>query len=85
MPRGVALLRFEPGTFAPPAPPVPIERIGGHLHHYRYARGGEWTTWEPGEVLAQCDRLERRVPLDGSARPILGGASPLATRMDAST
>jgi hypothetical protein len=32
MPSGVSLLRFERGTTAPPAPPVPIALIGGHLY-----------------------------------------------------
>jgi hypothetical protein len=60
-PGGVTLLRFERGTFDPPASPVPIELISGHLHYYRYARGGEWTTWEPDEVLARWDRVPRRL------------------------
>jgi len=70
LPSGVTLLRFERGTYAPPAPPVSIELVGGHLHYYRYAVGGQWTTWETDEVLARWERLPRRLPLDGSAGPI---------------
>ena len=66
----VAVLRFERGTTAPPGPPVPIDTIGGHLHYYRYQVGGEWTKWEPDETLARWDRLPRRLPHDGSARPV---------------
>lgn len=70
MPRGVSLLRFEQGRAGLPAPPVEIDRIGGHLHYYRYTVGGQWTTWEPAETLARWDRVPRRLPDDGSARPV---------------
>ena len=33
---------FEHGTATPPAPLVPIDLIGGHLHYYRYRVGGRW-------------------------------------------
>ena len=70
MPGGVSLLRFERGAVAPPAPPVPIALIGGHLHYYRYQVGGQWTRWEPDETIARWDRLPRRLSDDGSARPV---------------
>jgi hypothetical protein len=53
----------------PPASPVPIDVIRGHLHYYRYQVGGEWTTWEPDKTLARWERVPRRLPDDGSARP----------------
>lgn len=70
MPSGVTLLSFERGTTTPPAPRVPIDLIGGHLHYYRYQVGAKWTKWEPDETLARWDRLPRRLPDDGSARPV---------------
>jgi hypothetical protein len=70
MPRAVTSLRFEHGTGTPPAPPAPIDLIGGHLHYYRYEVGGQWTKWEPDETLACWDRIPRRWPGDGSARPV---------------
>jgi hypothetical protein len=70
LPSGITVLRFERGTYAPPEPPEPIDLVGGHMHYYRYAVGGEWTTWEADEVLARWDRLPRRVPQDGSAGPV---------------
>lgn len=69
MPRGVTSLRFERGTAVPPAPPVPVDLIGGHLHYYRYQVGGQWISWEPDETLARWNRLPRRLSDDGSARP----------------
>lgn len=69
LPSGMTLLRFERGTFAPPQPPVDIERVDGHLHYYRYSVGGSWTTWAADEVLARWDRVPRRLPLNGSAGP----------------
>lgn len=70
MPRGVTSLRFEQGIAGIPAPPVPIDLIGGHLHYYRYTVGGQWTTWEPAETVARWNRVPRRLPDDGSARPV---------------
>lgn len=69
MPRGVTSLRFERGAGVPPAPPVPVDLVGGHLHYYRYQIGGPWTGWEPDETLARWDRLPRRLAANGSARP----------------
>ena len=69
MPRGFKSLRFEHGTTTPPAPPVPINLIDGHLHYYRYQVGGEWIRWEPNQTLATWDRIPRRLAADGSARP----------------
>ena len=46
MPREVTSLRFERGVAAPPAPPVPIDLLLGHLHYYRYQVGGQWTSME---------------------------------------
>lgn len=69
MPGAVTSLRFERGVGAPPAPPAPIDLIGGHLHYYRYQVGGQWKTWEPDNTLARWDRCPRRLPLNDSARP----------------
>jgi len=62
LPSDITVLRFERGTYAPPKPPVPIDLVAGHLHYYRYASGGEWTAWEPDEVLARWHRVPRRLP-----------------------
>lgn len=70
MPRGVTLLRFERGAADPPAPPIPVELTGGHLHYYRYSVGGRWSTWEPDQTLASWGCLPRRLSDDGSARPV---------------
>lgn len=70
MPRGVAMLRFERGPSAPPTAPVTVDLIGGHLHYYRYQVGGQWTTWQPDRTIAQWSRVPRRLPDDGSARPV---------------
>ena len=35
-PAGLAGIRFERGTGAPPPAPVSIARAAGHLYHYRY-------------------------------------------------
>lgn len=69
MPRNVRFLRFEQGPSRPPAPPMPVELIDGHMHYYRYQVGGQWTTWEADRILARWSRLPRRVAGDGSARP----------------
>jgi hypothetical protein len=69
MPRNVRFLRFEQGPSRPPAPPMPVELIEGHLHYYRYQVGGQWSTWEADRILARWSRLPRRVAGDGSARP----------------
>jgi hypothetical protein len=70
MPRGVTSLRFERSNSTPPASPVPIDLIRGHLHYYRYQVGGQWTAWEPGTTLARWDRCPRRLSANGSARPV---------------
>ncbi len=69
MPGNVRFLRFEQGPSRPPAPPMPVEVVDGHLHYYRYQVGGHWATWEADRVLARWSRLPRRVAGDGSARP----------------
>lgn len=69
MPASITRVRFEHGAASPPAPPVPIDLIGGHLHYYRYAVGGERTRWEPDQILAHWYRIPRRLAGDGSARP----------------
>jgi hypothetical protein len=69
MPRLITRVRFEHGTASPPAPPVPIDLIGGHLHYYRYAAGEAWPRWEPDQMLAHWYRIPRRLAADGSARP----------------
>jgi hypothetical protein len=70
MPRGVRFLRFERGVCDPPEPLEPIHLVGGgHLHYYRYEVGGQWTAWAAERSLATWNRLPRRVPADGSARP----------------
>lgn len=69
LPAGVTLLRFERGTHTPPASPVALDLICGHLHYYRYTVGGTWTTWDIDKVLARWDRVPRRLPLNGTAGP----------------
>lgn len=70
MPRRVSMLRFERGTYSPVLPPVPIDLVGGHLHYYRYEVGRRWTRWQPHQTIANWDRIPRRLPDDGSARPV---------------
>jgi len=70
MPAAVKAMRFDQGRGEVPAPPVPIDLIGGHLHYYRYSVGDRWCAWEPGEVVARWHRVPRRLPDDGSARPV---------------
>lgn len=70
MPRGVTSLGFERGVAAPPASPIPIDLIRGHLHYYRFQVGGHWTAWEPDRTLARWDRCPRRLSFNGSARPV---------------
>lgn len=69
MPGGLTSLHFERGVADPPAPPVPIELINGHLHYYRYGVGGQWARWGPDQTVARWDRIPRRLPDDGSAGP----------------
>jgi hypothetical protein len=69
MPRSIRRVRFEHGTTHPPASPVPIDLIGGHVHYYRYTVGADWTQWEPDRTLAHWYRIDRRLAADGSARP----------------
>ncbi|ETA92402.1 hypothetical protein [Mycobacterium intracellulare] len=64
-----AWVRFEHGPAAPPAPPIPIDLIAGHLHYYRYSVGTEWTRWQPDQTVARWQRIPRRLALNGSARP----------------
>ena len=70
MPRTVTSLRFERGNAAPPAPPVSIDLIRGHLHYYRYQIGGNWTVWEPDKTLAHWKCCPRRFSATGSAGPV---------------
>ncbi len=70
MPKSITRVSFEHGTASPPAPPVPIDLIGGHLHYYRYAAGKAWTRWEPDQMFAHWYRIPRRLPADQSARPV---------------
>ena len=66
MPGGVRFVRFERGFSSPPAPPLPIDLIGGHLHYYRYHFGGSWIAWQADRTLARWDRIPRRLPpVDG--------------------
>jgi hypothetical protein len=68
-PKGVAGIRFERGMGPPPAAPVPISAVEGHLYYYRYRAGGAWQWWEPAQVVARWQRVPRRIADDGSARP----------------
>lgn len=68
-PGSVSGIRFERGPGQPPQPPIPIDLVAGHLHYYRYWVGAPLEWWEPDMVLAQWDRVPRRLPHDGSSRP----------------
>ena len=69
-PKAITSIRFERGTGQPPRAPVPIFSQAGHLHYYRYRPGGRWEWWQPAEVLARWHRVPRRLPDDGSCRPV---------------
>ena len=69
-PRNVASIRFERGRRPVPDPPVPIDRVARHLHHYRYCASSSFRTWERDRVLARWERIPRVVAADGSARPM---------------
>jgi hypothetical protein len=69
-PRAVRSVQFERGLGPPPEPPVPVTRVDGHLHYYRYRLGEAWQWWEPAEPLARWHRVTRRDAGDGSARPV---------------
>jgi hypothetical protein len=69
-PRNVASIRFERGRGPVPHPPVPIDLVAGHLHHYRYCASSDFQTWERDLVLARWERIPRVVAADGSARPM---------------
>ena len=69
-PRNVASIRFERGCVPLPEPPVPVDLVAGHLHHYRYCASSEFRTWERDRVLASWARIPRVLAGDGSARPM---------------
>ena len=69
-PKAVRSIRFERGLGPPPEPPVPVSRVDGQLHYYRYCLGGMWQWWEPVVLLARWHRVTRRVADDGSCRPV---------------
>jgi hypothetical protein len=69
-PKDVSSIRFESGVGRPPPPPVPVARTEGHLYYYRYRLGGTWQWWEPAAPLARWHRVTRRLPDDGSGRPV---------------
>jgi len=69
MPTGVRFLSFEQGPSCPPPPMSPIDLVDNHLHYYRYQANCQWTEWEADRTLARWNRVPRRVPGDGSARP----------------
>src|SRR5215469_3147429 len=50
--------------------PGPVARVGGHLHYYRYCVDGTWHWREPAMLLARWQRVTRRIPDDGSCRPV---------------
>lgn len=69
-PKGLASIRFEHGIGLPPTAPVPVARVAGHLHYYRYHLGGMWESWEPAGLLARWCRVPRRLADDGSCRSV---------------
>ncbi len=69
-PKDVSSIRFERGPGEPPDPPIPVTRVNGHLYYYRYHLGGTWQWREPGVTLARWHRVTRRLPDDGSCRPV---------------
>jgi hypothetical protein len=70
IPRQVTAIRFERGLGQPPEPPLPIERVAGHLYYYKYSSGAAWESWEPAQLLARWRRVPRHLADDGSARPV---------------
>jgi len=69
-PKAVRSVRFERGLGPLPEPPVPVSRVDGQLHYYRYRLGEMWQWWEPAMPLARWHRVTRRVADDGSCRPV---------------
>jgi hypothetical protein len=69
-PKSLAGIRFERDTSLPSPAPVPVARAEGHLYYYRYRLGGAWQSWEPAAPLARWHRVTRRLPDDGSCRPV---------------
>ncbi|WP_231752375.1 hypothetical protein [Mycobacterium gordonae] len=64
-------LRFERGPDNPPPAPRPIDLVSGHLHYYRYAVDGSWSTWEPDQTLARWRHIPRRISVGtDTARPV---------------
>jgi hypothetical protein len=66
----VTHIRFERGVGAPPEPPVPISKVDGHLHYYRYRVGGSWDWWQPAARLASWPRVPVARLSEGNARPV---------------
>lgn len=69
-PGSLTAIRFERGAGPLPAAPVPLALAGSHLHYYRYRLGGTWLSWESAGLLARWCRVRRRLPDDGSCRPV---------------
>lgn len=46
-PKGITSTSFERGIGDIPEPPVPIARVSGHVHYYRYRVDGGFESWEP--------------------------------------
>ena len=51
-------------------PPVSVATVSGHLHYYRYRAASAFEWWELAELLARWRRVPRRLPGDGSGRPM---------------
>src|ERR1039458_2530116 len=68
--RNVASIQFERGIGPPPMPPVSVATVSGHLHYYRYRAASAFEWWELAELLARWRRVPRRLPGDGSGRPM---------------
>jgi hypothetical protein len=81
-PKRIGSIRFERGAGPLPDPPVAISAIAGHVYFYHYRWNGAFEWWEPDELLARWERIPRRLPDDGSCRPVWLALKQAAARGD---
>ncbi len=68
-PEGTLAIRWERGS-EPPPPPSPVADLAAGVHYYGYAAEPDFQVWEPDQELASWSGVPRRLPDDGSARPM---------------